>query len=226
MEALKNYVRTLTRPSRVFEWVRDNPNWWVPVIILIVTTVLVAVVSAPLSADFAQKKLLSNSNNTSPEQLAKAKEIMKSPFLPVIAAVSSFFGVIVAILIQAGLLHLGAYIFGGRAGFTVGLATVAFAQAPIVVKQIIQSIYMFASGRLVVDGLSTLLPSDKIATPFGVLLGRIDIFSFWTIVLLAIGLSITYKITKGKAAVISVGYWVLGTIFTVLPALAGSALGK
>ncbi len=223
MEAIKNLSLVLIKPSRVFEWIRENPKWWVPVIVLIITSVVIAVISAPLSADFAQKKLLSSSSNASPEQLAKSKQIMESPILPVIAAVSAFIGIIITILIQSGLLHLGAYVFGGRAKFTVGIATVAYAQVPIIIQQIIQSIYMAASGKLVMQGLSALIPGDQIATPLGALLGRIDIFSIWSIILLIMGFSITYKITKGKAAVITIGYWVLGTVFVILPMLLSMA---
>ncbi len=223
MEAIKNLSLVLIKPSRVFEWIRENPKWWVPLIVLIITSVLFAVISAPLSADLNQKRILSSASNASPGQLAKAKEIMKSPILPVIAAVSAFIGIIIAILIQSGLLHLGAYAFGGRAKFTVGIATVAYAQVPIIIQQIIQSIYMATSRNLAASGLSALLPIDQITTPLGVFLGRIDIFSLWSIILLIIGFSVTYKITKGKATIITAGYWVLGTVFTVLPVLISTA---
>lgn len=218
MESIKNLARVVTKPSRVFEWVRENPAWWVPVILLVISSVVFTVVSAPLSVDVSQKAL-SNNSNISPEQAAQAKKMMESPLFTAIAAVSAFIGVIVAFFIQSGLMHLGAYIFGGRAKFSVGLATVGYAQIPIVIQQIIQSAYMAASGKMVIPGLSALLSSSKTATPLGVLLARIDVFGIWSIILLIIGFSLTYKITKAKAAAVTVGYWALGTIFTVLSVL-------
>lgn len=219
MESIKNLALVLIKPSSVFRWISENPKWWIPMIVLIITSVVFAVISTPLSAELVKKQMLINRGNTSPEQLAKAKEIMKLPIIPIIGAVSAVIGVIIAILIQSGLLHLGAYLFGGRAKFTVGITTVAFAQVPIILQQIIQSIYMAASGKFVARGLSALLPFDKAVTPLGAFLSRIDIFSFWSIILLIIGFSVTYKITRAKSTVITVGYWILGTIFAVLPVL-------
>ncbi|MCL6471823.1 MAG: YIP1 family protein [Firmicutes bacterium] len=218
MESIRNLARVVVKPSRVFEWIKENPVWWVPIILLVITSVIFAVVSVPLSIEVSQKALSSNSN-ISPEQAAQAKKMMESPLFSVIAAASAFIGTIIAFFVQSALLHLGAYIFGGRAKFSVGLATVGYAQIPIVIQQIIQSAYMVASGKIVVPGLSALLPSSRAATPLGVMLARIDVFGIWSIILLIIGFSFTYKITKTKAAAVTVGYWALGTIFAVLSVL-------
>jgi len=224
MEAVKNLVKVLVKPSKVFEWVRENPNWWMPAILLILITVAGAVVSASVGTEEALKQLQKNADQMPPEALAQAKQMMNSPIAVMFAAVGSFFGVIISLLIQSALLHLGASMFGGRAKFTVGIATVAYASMPIVLQQIIQSIYMLGSGKLVMPGLSSLLPSDQINITQTAFLSRIDIFSIWMIILLIIGFSATYKISRGKAAAISIGYWLLATIVVVALASVGSAI--
>jgi len=224
MEAIKNLAKVLIKPSRVFDWVRENPNWWVPAVVLVVISVIVAVVSAPLGTEEALKQIQKNADQMPPEAIAQAKQMINSPVVVMLAVVGSFLGVAISLLIQSALLHLGASMFGGRSKFTVGITTVAYAGMPIALQQTIQSVYMIATGKIAKSGLSTLLSSDQINTPLAALLGRIDIFSIWAIVLLVIGFSTTYQISKGKAAAISVGYWLLGTIIMVAFAAMGSAV--
>lgn len=222
MEAVINLGRVLIEPSSVFKWAKDNPNFIIPVVLLVVVSIISGVISAPLAADLAQKKLQSGTTKLTPAQEGQAKQMMK--FLPYIAVVTGLFSVIFAIFIQSALMHLGMSMFGGSAKFTVGLATVAYAQVPIVLQQILQSIYAVASGKIVAPGLSALLPFGQQMGPLAAFLGRIDIFALWSIILLVIGFSATYKISKGKATVVVVGYWLLGTILAVGLATLGSLL--
>lgn len=224
MEAVKNLAKVIIKPSRVFNWVRENPNWWVPAIALVIVSITVAVISAPLGTEEALKQIQKNADQMPPEALAQAKQMINSPVVIMFAVVGSFFGVAISLLIQSALLHLGASMLGGRSKFTVGIATVAYAGMPIALQQIIQSAYMIATGKIAKSGLSTLLSSDQINTPLAALLSRIDIFSIWAIVLLIIGFSATYQISKGKAAAISIGYWLLGTIVVVVIAAIGSTV--
>ncbi|MBE0448010.1 MAG: YIP1 family protein [Actinobacteria bacterium] len=223
MEAIKNLVHVAVRPSKSFEWVRENPNWWTPLILLVITLVVFTAISAPLAMELGQKEMLKRSADMSPGELAQAKQIMGSPIFIVMAMISAVIALAFAVLIQSSLLHLGASAFGGRASFAVGVATVVYAQVPIILQQIIQSIYMSASGNIIKPGLSTILPGSKASPALTALLGRIDIFSIWSIILLIIGFSITYKISKGKAATIAIGYWSIATIFAVTLAAIGGA---
>jgi len=80
------------------------------------------------------------------------------------------------------------------------------------------------SGKVIAPGLSALLPFRQQMGPLGAFLGRIDIFALWSIILLVIGFSITYKVSKGKTMAVVVGYWLLGTILAVLPVLISGSL--
>jgi len=50
------------------------------------------------------------------------------------------------------------------------------------------------------------------------LIGRIDLFTIWITVLIAIGLAVTGKISRGKAAIAAAIVWLAGA----LPTLAGA----
>jgi len=51
------------------------------------------------------------------------------------------------------------------------------------------------------------------------LVGRVDVFTIWVTVLLAIGLSVTGKIPRSRAAMVAVIVWILGALPQLLGAL-------
>jgi hypothetical protein len=50
------------------------------------------------------------------------------------------------------------------------------------------------------------------------LLGRVDVFTIWVTVLLAIGLSVTGRISRSKAAIAAGIVWLVGALPGVLQA--------
>jgi hypothetical protein len=46
-------------------------------------------------------------------------------------------------------------------------------------------------------------------------LGFFDVIGLWVLVLLIIGTSIVAKVSRGKAAAVVVGWWVLGMLISV-----------
>lgn len=177
MEAVRNLVGVVFRPSKAFESIKEKPSWFLPVILLIVTTVIVTAMAIPITNKLGLQALQENSAKMSPEQLAQAKQTLNSPVIPAIGIISAIVVFIITILIQTSLLHLGASMFGGKASFAVSIATVAYAQVPIAIQQILQSVYTLTSGMIIQPGLSAILPKDQFAGPLGAFLSRIDIFS-------------------------------------------------
>ena len=51
------------------------------------------------------------------------------------------------------------------------------------------------------------------------LIGRIDVITIWVTVLLAVGLSITGKISRGQAALAAALVWLIGAVFPVIGAI-------
>jgi hypothetical protein len=69
-------------------------------------------------------------------------------------------------------------------------------------------------------GLGRFLDPATTSPALLALLGRVELFTIWSTVLLAIGLRVTGRATTAQAAVAAVVLWVLGGLPTVLPALA------
>ena len=225
MEAFANLFRVIFSPTAAFERIKEKPAWWVPAIVLILAAMLYAYISAPLATEFAQQEMMRQSSQMSPEQLEQAQQMLNSPIAKVITMVSTLIAAIVSILIQVGLLHLVSSMLGGSARFAVGLAAIAYANMPIVVQQLVFSINTVFSKTLVMPGFTAMLPRDQATSILGTFLGRIDIFAIWSFALVAVALSIVYKLSKGKAAAVVIGYWTAGTIVAVAASAIGRAVG-
>ena len=52
-------------------------------------------------------------------------------------------------------------------------------------------------------------------------LSRIDLFLFWNLILLVIGVAVTTRLPRRKAALVTLGVWLLLTALGLLPALVG-----
>ncbi|HXT47159.1 MAG TPA: YIP1 family protein, partial [Gemmatimonadaceae bacterium] len=70
-------------------------------------------------------------------------------------------------------------------------------------------------------GLGALLDPDKTSPLLIALLTRVDVFTIWQTVLLAIGLQVTGKVTRSQSYLAAVIIWLIGVLPTVLPALRG-----
>ena len=53
------------------------------------------------------------------------------------------------------------------------------------------------------------------------IVGRLDVVTIWVTVLLAIGLAVTGRISRGKAAIAGVIMWIVGALPPLLTALRG-----
>jgi hypothetical protein len=68
-------------------------------------------------------------------------------------------------------------------------------------------------------GVGRFLDPDTASPVLLALLGRVDVFTIWITVLLAIGLSVTGRIPRSRAAVAAAIVWVAGALPQLLGAL-------
>ncbi|HEY3375588.1 MAG TPA: YIP1 family protein [Candidatus Aquicultor sp.] len=223
MELVKSLLNTIVSPSQAFAWVAEHPLWLIPVVLLLLTSVIATFVSAPFIADLSMQRLEEQSSNMSPEQIKQSKDMINSPLMGTITVVFAVIGMIIALLIQTVVFHFSALTIGGNARFGLGFAMVAYAQVPIMLQQIIQSVYSKMTDTMIQSGFSAMLPADQATKPMGIFLTHVDVFTVWSLILIAIGLPIIYKISKAQAAVLSAGYWVLSTTIAVIIGAIGGA---
>jgi hypothetical protein len=70
-------------------------------------------------------------------------------------------------------------------------------------------------------GVGRFLDPDAASPVLLALVGRLDVFTIWVTVLLAIGLSVTGRIPRVRAAIAAALVWLLGALPALLGALRG-----
>jgi hypothetical protein len=159
------------------------------------------------------------------EQLAQTKQMLDSPFMSVFSMVAALITVIVSLFIQVGIIHFILSAMGGSATMVAALSVVLFANAPMTIRHFVEAGYAFKTHELMNTGIVGMFSGVDIMSPMGVFLGAVDIFAAWQYVLLAIGCSVVYKVSKGKAAGLAFGIWAMGTAITVGMTFMGTAFG-
>ncbi len=134
---------------------------------------------------------------------------------------------VVMLLVGLGLWVTGKLV---EARQTLGAATMVacYAYVPRVLASIVSGVEGLVmdpaalTGQYSVSiGPGRFLDPDATAPLLLALVGRLDLFTLWTAVLLAIGLSVTGRIPRRQAAMAAVLVWILGAVPAFLTALRG-----
>ena len=187
-------IRTFTAPGRTFASVRERSGWldW-----LAPTLIVVAANAAPLAARV-------------PTEHMGAWLEMAPTFL--IQAVSPFLRLFID---GAVLLLVANSILGGRATYGRMLAVTAYASLVHVAGRIVTGLLALATGTQVSIGLTPLLPDAMLDTFAGLLLGLVDVFGLWQILVTAIGTGVMAGCSTRRALVPVLILWALWRILLV-----------
>jgi len=172
-----------------------------------------------MDAEF-QRSMAANPNMT-PERVETARKFASS-LAPVFVVV----GLPITIFVLGAVVWLAGRVVGGRVSYAQSATIATFAYFPRALESItngVQALLMDESkltSRFSVSlGLGRLLDPAKTSGPLLALLGRIDLFTLWITVLVAVGLKQMTRITTGQAVGGAILVWLIGALPTLLQAL-------
>jgi hypothetical protein len=222
-------------PVKTFADVRRSSGWWVPFLIAAVVGLLygwvvlhqIGVNTLVDGTIHQSSRLESQISSATPEDAAviRSRIAMNFKFLYAAPVFSLIFGLIASGVLLASA-NFGA---GGKADFSQMMGVWYYATLPLTVFYllVIAAIYGGVAGDQfnMKNPIGTnigfyLLDSDlpKMILP---VLSAIDLFALWTAALLTIGVSTVAGISRGAAAAIVFGWWILFILLQV----AGAAFG-
>jgi len=236
MNSIARVFGALFNPRPTFESIVRRPTWLLPIILgcLVFIGVIATFSYRGGWPSLVEKQMESNSQvqQLSPE----AREALiqrQAKIVPIISYVSGAIVPFISALAVAGVL-LGAFTVTGttKTDFKTSLGIVAYAGLPWIIQGLLGILVLFLKDpstvnlqNLIASNPGAILSSDA-PKWLAALLGSIDIFAIWNMVLIGIGFSATNpkKLSVGKAFGTVLAVWSFYVILKVAAIAAVSML--
>jgi hypothetical protein len=222
---LDDFMDIFYAPSSVFAR-RANADFWIPLIIVSVLLGLLFFANRDLmepimDAEFARSAARNpRMAQMTPEQLATAKA-----FGAKLGMVSAFIFPPILMLVLGVVIWIVGKFFDAKESVSAAIGVAVFSYVPRIIEQVVSRAQGLVIDPSSIDsrysltlGLGRFFDADTTSPILLGLIGRIDVFTIWVTVLIAIGIAVTGKIGRGRAAIAAVIVWLVGA----LPTLAGS----
>jgi hypothetical protein len=209
MGAILDLVKVLYEPAAVFQRVTEKPAFLMPFIGISVVQILISALNLPfLKVAMQAQAAQAPAGAPDPSKFAAIGLV----FVPV--------GIAIVLVIVAFVLWVLVSLVGGEATFGTLLSVAAYAAVPsVVVLGIVGTIVLHIQGPGNVTSPQDLQPAlglDLLAPGakgfLGAVLKGINPFSIWGLVLTAIGVSTTHRLSKGSGYMVATGSFVLGLL--------------
>lgn len=226
----EDFVDIFFSPASVFRR-RERGSWIVPLLIITVAVAVIAFVSRG-----ALQSVMDGEFERVADTMRKNPQVTEDA----IAKVRGFFefsqtyGPIIftpiAIIVVGLMTWLVAKLVDARQELNAAMVVAAYAFVPRVVQGIANAVQGLV---LSPDQLNSLMKlsfsparfmDPSTANPILIqVLNRFDLFTIWVTVLLAIGVYVTGRVSKQRAAIAGVLFWIIGSIPAILGALRQAA---
>jgi hypothetical protein len=228
--AWEDLLDILYAPARVFERRRAEPKFLVP--FLVVTVVVAAVLLAgkgllqtAFDADFARGIAAAMKANPqlTPDQMEKGRGIAQT-FTTVFLLV----GAPLAMLLLGIIIWLCGKAVGAKEDIASAYMIGAYAYVPRIIAAILLVLQPLILSQDAVTGFASLSvgparffnpdTTSKVAMLY---LTRLDLFTIWSTLVIAVGLQVTGKVSAGKAWLAAAIVWFIPSLLGLLGALRG-----
>ena len=222
----EDFIDIFYAPSQVFAR-RENSGFGIPMLVVTVLVALIAIANSGvmqpiMDAEFARATAAAMKKNpqVTAEMMAKGR-----PFADALAKYGAFIVVPVGIFLTGLVLWVVGKFFDAKQTLGAAIMVASYAFVPRIIEGVLNGVQGLLldpatlNGRFRLSlGLGRFLDPDTASPVMLALLGRVDVFTIWVTVLLVIGLAVTGKIPRSRAAIAGVFVWVIGA----LPALLGA----
>jgi hypothetical protein len=222
----EDFIDIFYAPSDVYAR-RANSSFFLPLVVVTLLTGILFVVNSGVLAPIMDAEM-----GRSFAAMQKKGVTLNQAQIDTARRFSETFGKIAAfIFMPVGIFFTGLFLWvvgkfvESKQTLGQGLMVAAYAFLPRVIESVVTAIQGLVldtskmNGRFRISlGLGRFFDPDTTSPLLLALIGRIDVFTIWVTILLAIGLSVTGKISRQRAAIAAVIVWFLGALPTVLQA--------
>jgi hypothetical protein len=197
-----------TDPSKT----KDMSKWWLPVLITVVVGIGIALYTipafvAPMVEDGIREAMMERGGTEADVQQALPMVLIGLRVVAVVFPLIVFF-------IAAGLAHLFMRMVGGKGRFRHARAVVAWSMLITTLGELFKLPMMIARNTMRIEMGPSLFfkglePSERLFK----FLSGFDIFILWWMIVMVVALAVTYRTSRGKAAVAVALLWILLILF-------------
>jgi len=182
-------------------------------------SVMAPIVDAQMAR--SEAAMLKQNPNVTPEQLEMGRRIGRT-----ITGVGSFIMPPIVIAVLGLLTWLVGQSVGARLSASAGIMIATYAYIPRIIGGLAVDVQgLFLDTSVLTDmsqisiGPARFFDAATTGATTLTLLNRVDVFTLWVTVLLALGIAAVGKVPKGKAALAGAVLWVLGGLFPLWGAM-------
>lgn len=222
----EDFIDIFASPAKVFRR-REHGSWFIPLLIVTVAIAALAIASrgimqGAMDAEFEKAAAAMRQN---PQMTEDVIEKMRG-FTGLMFTAGLIVIMPVVIIVVGFMTWLVGKLFDSRQDLNAALVVAAYSQVPRVVAALLNMVQglVLKSEQLNSMAKFTFSPArfvdpSKVSPLVFQLLLRVDLFTIWVTVLLATGLYVTGRVSKQKAAMAGVVFFILGAIPQVLQGL-------
>jgi hypothetical protein len=223
----EDFIDIFYAPASVFARRAASGFGWPMLIVSVLVGVIFladrGVIAPAIDADFTRSMVVAAKKNPqmTPANVEMARSFTEK-FLPVII----FAGTPITIFFVGLMLWLAGKLVDAKQSLAASVMVASYAYVPKILGSIALGILALVSSPETLNGMSRLtlgvahfLDPDTTSPVLLAVGTRIDVFTIWVTVLLAIGLSVTGKIPRSRAAVAGVIVYILGGLYPLLNAI-------
>ncbi|MBN1487413.1 MAG: YIP1 family protein [Anaerolineae bacterium] len=231
---------TLIHPKDTFSYLKNDGRkaWWGAAILILLLTL------APLIAGMITAQQQLAATMMGPEMMGTSEFSVEpmyeyapptEPEMPtgpnLFNVIASIPGTIISWLAWGGALYLASVFLGRSSNFGQMFRVAVWTWLPYAIRGVIQTLYILLtkqqiinaglSGFIIDKGTTAIIPPGPGELALSSILGSIDLYLLWNLVLLIIGFMVFTNLPRKKALTAILTTWALFTLLSTLPAVIG-----
>lgn len=220
-------LNTFLAPSKTFSDLRRDSRWWVPWIVLAVAFLaFIAIIDQKVGFDQIAHTMTANSSRAAqmeqlpPDQRAKQYESI-ARFTRILSYASPVTTLIVYLIVAAVLMGTFRFGAGAEIGYKTSLAIVMYSALPFVISALVGILSLSAGANPESFQLNNPVASNPAYFMdmagnkfFYTLASALDVFTIWSIVLMAIGFARNSKLRVGTCFTVIASWYLLWKLVT------------
>lgn len=224
----------LLHPSTMLPRVAEQRQYWVPLLLATAAALVFSIVAVP-RIDFERAAADALDRTEGAAQMTPHDREVKIEQARKVAALASYtgaaFGTGLSALIAAFGVFLAFRVVGQKPGFAPTFTVLCWALLPGAIESILSVPALLVRGTIPVEQLPALFPANLgtflpagAEGPLASFLGAVDLFSLWSVWLVAMGMAGVAQVSRRRAVVTTVVLWLayVAVFRVALPTLGGA----